>query len=342
MGIDGDVAALALWDDAEDLDVLFDPGRRASMPFKVIGEGSNLLFVDSCFDGIILQCGNKSTEIIHRDGDTVRVHVAAGCRLDDLVSWSVGNGLWGLENLALIPGTVGAAAVQNVGAYGREFGDLVARVHCYNTHSRCKMLMGHSRLGYGYRESAFKHAPFRDKVIITGVEIELSVKPRPCLAYGNLEEKFGGSGASLTASVIRDEIVATRMGKLPDVKEVGSAGSFFKNPIVGIGECESFLRLAAERGYDPEKIPAHHVLDIDGKEACKLSAAWLVDKSGFKGVTNGNVGTWPSQPLVIVNATGRATGREVKEFAHAIVEEVRKQWGIGLTPEVEYINNPRQ
>lgn len=192
MRVEGYVHALARWESVADLDIFFD-SPMGELPFKIIGEGSNMLFVDSCFNGVLLQCSDHTIETLGSDDNKVTLRAGAGCVLDDLVSYTVDKGLWGLENLALIPGTAGAAAVQNVGAYGREFGQLVKQVHCYDTISRHTVVIDHNRMAYAYRDSAFKHAPIHDKMIITSVDIELSVKPRPCLTYGSLEKNWEAS-----------------------------------------------------------------------------------------------------------------------------------------------------
>ena len=186
-------------------------------------------------------------------------------------------------------------------------------------------------LAYGYRDSVFKHPPLRDRLIITEVVCRLSRVTSPCLAYGNLAALVGPSPAPAD---VRRAIISTRRAKLPEVEATGSAGSFFKNPVVLPEAVDRLRLLAAARGISTDGMPA---FPVDGGAGVKLSAAWLIDRAGWKGVVRGNVGTWPSQPLVIVNLTGRATGAEVAALARDISADISEKFGVELHPEVEYL-----
>lgn len=336
MGIDGTARFLAVWTDPSDLPAFFSReamAHAAGGTVKPIGEGSNLLFTSGSFDGTLLLSAYKAVSELpapDADGSDVVLRVGAGMLLDELAASTAARGLWGLENLSLIPGTVGAAAVQNVGAYGVEFSSLVRSVRGFDRRSGLFIDLPAAALGYGYRDSVFKHAPMRDNLIITDVDIVLSRCAAPKLDYGNLRERLAAT--TPTPMAVREAVIATRRSKLPDPAVTGSAGSFFKNPVISPADADAVRKRVAEAGIDSASMPA---FDVDG--GVKLSAAWLIDRAGWKGAARGNVGTWPSQPLVIVNLTGRATGMEVARFAAAIVADVSDKFGVVLHPEAEYL-----
>lgn len=334
MGIGGNARRLVTWDTVEDLREIFSTCKAGEV-VKPIGQGSNLLFVDNHFNGTLLSCNNE-TVLYHKQGNKVTLSVAAGKSLDALAHETASQGLWGLENLALIPGTVGAAAVQNVGAYGVEFGMRVQKVHCYDRTNDDTVTLSVEDLRYGYRDSIFKHPPCNERHVIISVDIELSTSPAPVLDYGNLAHQVGESPKAID---VYDAICRVRSEKLPDIDVVGSAGSFFKNPVLGNEEYQLFLNHAISAGEDPEKIPTYSV-ELPGRvQGHKLSAAWLIDHAGWKGVAHGDVGTWPTQPLVIVNLTGKASGDEVAQLAGDICSSIKDKFGVTLTPEVEYLKS---
>lgn len=330
MGIDGRVATLVEWDMPSDLIAFFNSeeyeGHNRGR-VKQIGEGSNLLFLNPCIDTTLLVSRYKAMEKL-REGV---YRVGAGVKLDDLVAVTTGLGLWGLENLALIPGTTGAAAVQNVGAYGREFGEIVMEVKCYDRSTGGFVTLSHDEIGYGYRESIFKHEPAGSRYIITDVTIRLKHEAMPCLSHGRLKERVGESPC--TPDDVRRAVAAIRREVLPQVDETGSAGSFFKNPIIPESQLERVSQLAARHGIEITGMPVF----ASDEGRVKLSAAWLIDRAGWKGVTRGNVGTWPRQPLVIVNLTGHASGTEVATLATDIATDVKYKFGVELHTEVEYL-----
>ena len=251
----------------------------------------------------------------------VPVMVGAGTTWDEVVENTCRNGIWGAENLSLIPGETGAAAVQNIGAYGVEFKDIVSGVVCYDLIEKRKCKFTTAECRYGYRESMFKEADGR--YIVTSVLLRLSRKPRPRLEYKGLE----GIDASSPASV-REAVIKIRRTKLPDPAEKGSAGSFFKNPVVSALE---FARIIDAAGG--ETVP-HYILDGG---FIKVPAAWLIDRCGFKGEREGGAAVYEKQPLVIVNDSGDASPADILELERRIVAGVRERFGVSLQPEVEHI-----
>lgn len=340
MGIDGTADALVEWGSASDLHTFFTDPHYESIShgaIKAIGQGSNLLFTTYRYEGAILRCTDHTIETIDEDNNTVTLRIHAGCVLDRLVELTCEKRLWGMENLSLIPGTIAGATVQNVGAYGAEIGSTVKAVLCYDRQDKREVTLSHNDMAYGYRDSALKHEPFKNRLIVVATDIVLSKKPCPKLSYGNLHRTLSHLGDRLTPLDVREEVIRTRRGKLPEVTETGSAGSFFKNPVISPRAHRQVIEAAADMGIDTSAMPAHETVTPDGEPAIKLSAAWLIDKSGWKGYRRWNVGTWPTQPLVLVNITGYAAGIEITALARDIIADVQAKWGITLTPEVEYL-----
>lgn len=296
---------------------------------KPIGQGSNLLFTRPRYDGALLKCTAGNMAIIAEDCDSVTLRVDAGVELDRLIARCCDDGLWGIENLSLIPGTVGAAAVQNVGAYGVEFKDVVRAVNCYNIAERKTCTLDVSEIAYGYRDSIFKHQPAKQQLIVTSVEIRLAKSPTPQLGYGHLSSLVADSN---DIKAIRQAVISLRRSKLPDVDETGSAGSFFKNPVVSDSRLEEIRSLAAAHHIDTSAMPVYDV--ADGK---KLSAAWLIDRAGWKNAKEGHAAVWGLQPLVLVNADGKASAADIVRLAELIVNDIEAKFGVTLSPEVEYI-----
>jgi UDP-N-acetylmuramate dehydrogenase len=288
-----------------------------------IGEGSNLLFVND-FDGIILHSAIKGIEIVDDTPKEAFVRIGAAEKWDDVVAFAVSNGLGGAENMSDIPGETGAAAVQNIGAYGAEIKDIIASVEAYNQLTTEKQTFNAKECEYGYRSSFFKN-PSHEPHIVTHVTLRLLKKPAFNLIYSNLKDVIEGRGDELTLQAVRDTVISIRHSKLPDTETLGSAGSFFTNPIVPV---EMFLELKTKYTGMPS-YPAG-----DGK--MKISAGWLIEKCGFKGRRLGNTGCYAKQALVIVNYGG-ATGYEIADYAESIVNAVQEKFGIRLTPEVKII-----
>lgn len=320
------------WEEAHDLEVFFTDENYDDIRghrIKPIGQGSNLLFVYECYEGVLLKSRARGLQIICESEDAVLLKAGAGLKLDDLISYACNEKFWGIENLSLIPGTVGAAAVQNVGAYGVEFKDVLQSVECFDMSDGMIKCFDWDELDYGYRHSMFKREEFKDRFVVTSVLIKLSKKPAPKLNYGNLSDMVGDSS---DINGIREAVIRLRRTKLPEVGEIGSAGSFFKNPIVGENDYQKILTLVSAQGIDVEHMPVYEV-----KSGKKLSAAWLIDRAGWKGVTMNHAGVWPLHPLVLVNADGYASGRNIVDLAEAIGVDVERKFGVKLNPEVEYI-----
>ena len=309
------------FDQKEDLDTIFIEANEPSKWF-VLGGGNNILFTQR-FDGTLIKPVGKAITIKAQIDDSVIVEAEAGVEWDDLVEWSVSNNLWGMENLSLIPGSVGAAPVQNIGAYGAEAKDVIERVHCFNVSERRHHTLGNAECHFAYRDSIFKQA-LKGKVIITSVEFRLSKSPQPNLTYGDLSKEVEARGGTSLRN-IRDAVCAIRRSKLPDTAVLGNAGSFFKNPIVNksIGE-----ELKAQ--YD--NMPIYPL----SESKCKLAAGWLIDKAGLKGFRKGRVGVHDKQALVLVNLGG-ATGGEVIDLAHEVQLVVKEKFGIEIEPEVNIL-----
>lgn len=303
-------------------------------PIKHIGGGSNLLFTKD-FPGTLLHSGIKYIKYVDMGLDEVPVMVGAGVCWDEFVAQTCGHGLWGAENLSLIPGEVGAAAVQNIGAYGVEVKDIISGVVCYDLEKRCKVKFPVGECGYGYRESMFKHAG--DRYVVTAVLFRLSRKYSPRLDYKGIRKALGLSEGEnpydLTPQQVRDAIIGVRREKLPDPADLGSAGSFFKNPVVSALDFARIIEVSRRDFGDDVVIP--HFINPDG--TVKIPAAWMIDRCGFKGAVVGGAACYDKQPLVIVNASGEASPADVLALEGRIISCVRERFGVELHPEVEHL-----
>lgn len=262
-----------------------------------IGQGSNLLFTKD-FDGVILHSGMARARFL--DDETVEAQ--NGLRLDDLIAQLTDMCYCGMEKLSLIPGEVGASAVQNVGAYGVEAKDVIIRVHTIDVETLEERVFSNAECQFGYRDSAFKHE-LKGRYIVTSVVYHVS--------KGD-------------ASRTREEIIETRNGKLPKVGETGSAGSFFMNPFVPEKQANALLKQYPDMPHFPSP------------QGVKIPAAWLIEQCGWKGKKMGGAQVWPKQPLVIVNA-GHATTQDIMDLAAAVRQSVKDKFGIEIHPEVNYI-----
>lgn len=287
----------------------------------IIGGGSNLLFTGDP-DGMIIHPDIKGISILRQDEETADIAAACGENWDSFVGYCCRNEFSGLENLSLIPGNVGAAPVQNIGAYGVEAKDRILWVEGFDPETGEFQRMRRDDCRFGYRTSIFKQQ-MSNRFIITTVAFRLDKKPRFVLSYGNVEEEFRKKELQNSAA-LRECIIQIRKSKLPDPELFGNAGSFFKNPVI------SHIRFSKLKAMFPG-IPSYP----DG-QCIKIPAAWLIEKAGWKGVKEKNTGTWPAQPLVIVNY-GNATGSEIFEFSLKIMNAVREKFGIELESEVKVI-----
>lgn len=291
-------------------------------PWLHIGGGSNLLFLKD-FEGIILHSQLKSIEKISETDEIVLLKIGAGMVWDDFVAYCVSNNYYGVENLSLIPGEVGASAVQNIGAYGMEVKDVIETVDAIHVESLQKRMFTNEECRYGYRKSIFKEE-LRGKYIITNVTFRLKKQPDYQLDYQNLREAVLQRG-EINLANIRSTVISIRESKLPDPSITGNAGSFFMNPVI---PKEKFEELQVSNPTMPH-YPA-------SETEVKVPAGWLIEQCGWKGRMVGNVGVHSRQALVIINLGG-ATGQEIAGLAAQIRENVYQRFGIDITPEVNYI-----
>ena len=327
------------YDSVADLvDIEFEELAR---PILHIGGGSNLLFTDD-FKGTVLHSRINFIEILDEckgtSDDEVLVSVGSGVVFDDFCDWAAKEGLWGVENLSYIPGEVGASAVQNIGAYGVEVKDVIRSVYCYDTDEEEFVKFDVSECEYGYRDSIFKDPEVKGRFIVTHVVFALSRTPQPKLDYGHIKEAVIEAAsryadAEMTPSLIRKVIIKTRKEKLPEPSVMGSAGSFFKNPVIGaehFAQIESAAK--AELGAD-YKVPHYDLPD----GTVKVPAAWMIEQCGWKGKRSGGAAVYEKQPLVIVNYTGEAYPEEIVGLEKRIIASVKTKFGVELHPEVDHI-----
>lgn len=300
---------------------LADP-RLAGMPRLLLGGGSNIVFTGD-FDGVVLQMAIKGRALLGQRGAHTLVRAAAGEHWHGFVQWTLAQGLGGLENLSLIPGTVGAAPIQNIGAYGVELKDVLDSVTVYDIASGALRSMDAAACRFAYRDSVFKH-PHGAALVIVEATFALPSAWQPKLRYAELAQALAGVSAP-SAVQISEAVVAIRRRKLPDPALVGNAGSFFKNPVVSGARCADLL--AAFPGL------VHHA-QADGSE--KLAAGWLIDQCGWKGRSLGRAGVYPQQALVLVN-NGGATGPDVLALARAIEDDVFARYGVRLEAEPVFV-----
>jgi UDP-N-acetylmuramate dehydrogenase len=316
------VAATARWlatlNSAAALPGLLDlPAARG--PVMVLGEGSNVLFAGD-FTGLVLRPAFAQVSLLSDDGATVTVRAEAGAGWDALVDWTLARGFGGLENLALIPGLVGAAPIQNIGAYGVEVAERIAVVEAFDRERGRMVRLDRADCGFGYRDSAFKRAP--DRWIVTAVELLCSRDGAARLGYAGVREELVAMGITHAGpNEVAGAVRRLRRRKLPDPAVIGNAGSFFKNPVVTI-EVAGQLRAAHD------DLPVHPA--GDGK--AKLSAAWLIERCGWRGAREGDAGIAAQHALVLVNH-GHASGLELLALARRVAASVEARFGVRLEPE---------
>ena len=298
--------------------------EMASGPLMVLGGGSNLLFAGDA-EGPVLSFVSRQQLILEQDADHARIRVDAGTPWHALVMWSLERGLCGLENLALIPGTTGAAPIQNIGAYGVEVGEFIHAVEAWDRHDQQARRLSREDCAFGYRDSVFKHEP--DRYVVTAVEMDLLRQPALRLDYAGIGEELQAMGVDRpTALDVATAVIHIRQRKLPDPVVVGNAGSFFKNPILPLAQVEALQ--AAHPG-----LPAFRG---DSAQTRKISAAWLIEACGWKGHRDGDAGVAAAHALVLVNH-GQATGPQLLALARRIAESVQTRFGVAIEPEPRII-----
>lgn len=320
-GIDVSAARFLEYASVEELQQLIAQGA-VTTPFLHIGGGSNLLFSKD-YDGLILHSRIEGIEVTEEDARSVSVRVGAGIVWDDFVAYCVERGWYGAENLSLIPGEVGASAVQNIGAYGVEVKDLITAVETVNIQGE-KRVYSVEECEYAYRNSLFKR-PENKSVFVTYVRFRLSKEAHYTLDYGTIRQELD-KYPELTLPVVRKVIIDIRESKLPDPKVMGNAGSFFMNPIVPKEKLADLQR-------EYPRIPYYEL--TDGR--VKIPAGWMIDQCGWKGKSLGPAAVHDKQALVLVNKGG-AKGSDIIALSDAVRASVREKFGIDIHPEVNLIN----
>lgn len=316
-GLSAKAKIFAEYSSVEELRALLE--QYKGEPLLHIGAGSNLLFTKD-FDGVILHSAMRRARCVSEDADYVWIEAENGLVLDELIAQLCDMGISGLENLSYIPGEVGASAVQNVGAYGVEAKDVIESVRAVSIADGAERIFSNAECQYGYRDSIFKNS-LRGKYIITHVVYRLNKHFEPKLNYGNLSSEVGSDPTPMS---VREAVIRIRQQKLPEVSELGSAGSFFKNPIV---PREVYEAIAAQY----EKVPHY-----EQEGGIKIPAAWLIEQCGWKGKMMGGAQCYEKQPLVLVNRNN-ATPEDIVNLAAAICKDVKEKFGITISPEVNYI-----
>jgi len=296
-------------------------------PKLILGQGSNVLFLND-FKGTILHNEIKGKRIIEETDSHIIISVKGGESWHDFVMWAVENNYGGIENLALIPGKVGTAPMQNIGAYGVEVKDVIDKVHTLNMATCEPKVFSKDECQFGYRESIFKKPENKGRYFINEVTFKLSKKDhRLKTDYGAIQQVLKNKGITKAGiKEVADAVIEIRRSKLPDPKEIGNAGSFFKNPFVDKAMLEKLLENHPEMPY----------YRSDKPNIFKVPAGWLIDRAGWKGKRFDKVGVHPKQALVLVNYGG-ATGRDIKNLADKIMADIRQKYEIVLQPEVNFI-----
>ncbi len=324
-GLDVKAKLFAEYNSVEELKELLV--RYQNEPLLHIGAGSNLLFTRD-FNGLILHSAMRRARCLNEDNEHVWIEADNGLVLDELIAQLCDMGISGMENLSYIPGEVGASAVQNVGAYGVEAKDVIDTIQAIKIADGSERIFTNAECRYGYRDSIFKN-DLRGQYIITHVVYKLNKHFEPKLDYGNLRSEVSEPATPMS---VREAVIRIRKQKLPEVSELGSAGSFFKNPVVPEEQADALL---AQYPTMPN-FPAPSLEGRAGERFVKIPAAWLIEQCGWKGKSLGGARCYEKQPLVLVNA-GNATPEDIINLASAICADVKAKFNITINPEVNYI-----
>ena len=323
-GIDAQCRRYLEYATAEEACAIADELRRASLPFLIIGAGSNLLPTGD-YDGTVVHSAVRGISLTEQPDGSALLRCGSGETWDDVVAWTVDRGFADLANLSLIPGEVGASAVQNIGAYGAEVCQFIHDIYAIDIQTGQRLIIPQQDCRYGYRDSLFKHE-WKNRFLITHVSYQLHRQYKPNLEYGNLRTELERKSIeSPTPQQLRQVIIDIRRSKLPDPAEQGNAGSFFMNPVVSRAK---FEELSAVYPQMP-----HYYINEDSE---KIPAAWLIDQCGWKGRALGCAGVHHKQPLVLVNLGG-ATGQDIVALCKAIQDDVQQRFGITLKLEVNIV-----
>jgi UDP-N-acetylmuramate dehydrogenase len=324
-GIDAIAKYFASFNSLTELEEILNSKLQTPNPKLILGGGSNILLTKN-FDGIVLKNEVKGIEVIKEDDGHVYVKAGAGENWHQFVLYCVENNYAGVENLSLIPGNVGASPMQNIGAYGVEIKDVFYELEAFHKRDGVVQKFSLRDCEFGYRESVFKNK-YKGQFVITSVTYRLNKKLSFNTSYGAIEQELGKMGVKeLSIQTISQAVINIRTFKLPDPKEVGNAGSFFKNPIISN---EQYLELK-------ENFPGI-VAFPSGNHHTKLAAGWLIEQCGWKGYRKGDAGCYPKQALVLVNY-GKATGEEIFDLSEEIIESVKKTYGVILEREVNIVS----
>lgn len=316
LALEARAQALVAVDNDAELVAALNWAAEHGLPVIPLGQGSNVVFA-SDLNALILRIETRGIEVLKRAEDKVTLRVAAGENWHHLVQWSLGQGYYGLENLALIPGTVGAAPIQNIGAYGVELQSAVLQVHGVLIADGSSIVLDRTACEFAYRDSVFKHT-LRDKVIITALDLELSLTPNVDISYPALAAVFSKLTSKPSPEAVFDAVVEIRKSKLPDPAQVPNAGSFFKNPVLAAPQAAALVeRYPGLPGY-PQP---------DG--TVKVPAAWMIDYCDWKGRKRNAQGVHPEHALVLVNY-GNASGRELLNLASDIAASVSREFDVDL------------
>ncbi len=320
-GIDVKADRFFCFTDEQQLIKFLQTQNKAKQEIFVLGGGSNILFTGH-FNGLIIHPQNKGIHIINQTKNKVLVKVAAGEIWDNFVAWAVNNNLFGTENLSLIPGSVGAAPIQNIGAYGMEVCNCIEKVKAVEIASGNVVFFSNNDCRFGYRSSIFKRKE-AGRYIITEVYFNLTKNGSLNLSYGTIKDTLP-KDSEINIKILRQAIISIRNSKLPDPEKIGNAGSFFKNPEVSVDQARQLKEQC-------EDLPTFRAGD-----KIKLAAGWLIDQCGWKGKRIGDAGVYDKQALVLVNY-GKATGTEIARLSKDIRNDVYKKFGISLEPEVNIL-----
>ena len=323
-GIDVTAKCMLQYDSIQELQhIISHRDEMLAEPVLHIGSGSNLLFLDD-FPGTILFCNIRHLDIVTENAESLTVNVGSGMVMDDFIALCVSRGWYGLENLSLIPGQVGASAVQNIGAYGVEAADHIVAVHCISLQDGSERLFSNAECNYSYRHSIFKEPGTKGHYAVVSVDYKLNKTFVPRLEYGGIRRALQPH-TTLTAQTLRETIIEIRRQKLPDPQVLGNAGSFFMNPIISK---EQFSAL--QQRY-PD-IPSY----IVDEDHIKVPAGWMIEQCGWKGRSLGQAAVHDRQALVLVNKGG-ATGADIVNLCETVRAAVQETFGIKISPEVNFI-----
>ena len=327
MRLGGKAAFLAEANTREDLVDAATWAKRRNLPLMVIGEGSNIVWTDGGFSGLVIVNKILGFEIFEEDHENIYLTVGAGETWDDVVERSVNEGWSGIEQLSLIPGKAGATPIQNVGAYGREIADVLTSIEAYDTVESKFVNIPASECDFGYRTSRFKTRD-KDRFLISSVTYHLTRMPPPPPYYPSLQKYLEDNTIKeVTPAIIRNGVISIRTSKLPDPKLVANCGSFFANPIIDRDEATN-LRL---------NFPDCVIWELDSGRS-KVSAAWLIEHAGFKDYHDKDtgMGTWPKQPLVLINESAQSTAQLIN-FRDQSIAAVKEKFDIKLEQEPEIL-----